>query len=65
MRRWKKPAGMEKRWKEHSCGDTAVRAVMHRKNTMAAFEKAVELGADGIELDVRAHKRRRTCCHPR
>ena len=25
------PAGMEQRWKEHSCGDTAVQAVMHRK----------------------------------
>ena len=34
------------------------------ENTMAAFEKAVEMGADGIELDA-AHKRRRTCCHPR
>lgn len=31
VRRWKKPAGMEQRWKEHSCGDTVVRADTHRK----------------------------------
>ncbi len=46
---------MEKRWKEHSCGDTAVRAVMHRK-IQWKLEKAVELGADGIELDVQLTK---------
>lgn len=56
MRRWKKPAGMEQRWKEHSCGGTAVPSGYAPENTMAAFEKAVEMGADGIELDVQLTK---------